>query len=356
MPNVGEAPEANNTGREVERVTISEAATLLNVHPNTVRNRVKAGIYRAEKCITERGPTWMIDRDSLTTNTLANDSQQLLNRVREETFKQSAPDHGVVLHYIDKLFAANNALSTTSKRSGQVATVLSLILLGLSGGALSAQEKITFQGVGLRVPLAVFLTGGAVAVSVFVVVRVGANVQTTGLRLEITRLYRALGFEDRTLYGYAIHPFGSRDALGILLTLFRAEDYSFDLRTLGRPRPPSQRMGRLIGALLVAVLILVLPIAAQAAVGVQASELLRQRGLGWVWIFFILLAAGSTCGVMVSFWRLASTLSVNFRTRWLRLGRSQKIIVFVTVTGFPIIVILLGAGIGLFVAKVLGSN
>jgi hypothetical protein len=207
MPNVGEAPEANNTGREVERVTISEAATLLNVHPNTVRNRVEAGIYRAEKCITERGPTWMIDRDSLTTNTLANDSQQLLNRVREETFKQSAPDHGVVLHYIDKLFAANNALSTTSKRSGQVATVLSLILLGLSGGAISAQEKITYQGVGLRVPLAVFLTGGAIAVTTLIVESAVIQSQRIRYRAEIVRLYRDLGFDDRTLDDRVIHPF-----------------------------------------------------------------------------------------------------------------------------------------------------
>ena len=73
-------PEANNAGRGVDRVTISEAATLLNVHPNTVRNRVRAGIYRAEKVLTERGPTWMIDRDSLTTNTPTNDTQQLVSQ------------------------------------------------------------------------------------------------------------------------------------------------------------------------------------------------------------------------------------------------------------------------------------
>jgi FtsZ-binding cell division protein ZapB len=80
MADVGEVPEANNAGRGVDRVTISEAATLLNVHPNTVRNRVRAGIYRAEKVLTERGPTWMIDRDSLTTNTPTNDTQQLVSQ------------------------------------------------------------------------------------------------------------------------------------------------------------------------------------------------------------------------------------------------------------------------------------
>jgi hypothetical protein len=81
---VGERQDANNAGGVRERVTIAEAATLLGVHPNTVRNRVKAGTYRAEKVVTERGPTWMIDRDSLTTNAPPSDSQQLVGRVPHE--------------------------------------------------------------------------------------------------------------------------------------------------------------------------------------------------------------------------------------------------------------------------------
>jgi hypothetical protein len=73
---VAESPGNNNVGGAVERATIAEAATLLGVHPNTVRSRVKAGVYRAEKVLTENGPTWMIDRDSLTTNTPTTTSQQ----------------------------------------------------------------------------------------------------------------------------------------------------------------------------------------------------------------------------------------------------------------------------------------
>jgi hypothetical protein len=73
---VGERQGANSAGGAVERVTIAEAATLLGCHPNTIRNRVRAGIYSAEKVLTERGPTWMIDRDSLTTNAPTSASQQ----------------------------------------------------------------------------------------------------------------------------------------------------------------------------------------------------------------------------------------------------------------------------------------
>lgn len=68
--------EVNPSVRGSGKVTITEAATLLDVHPNTVRGRVKAGIYDAEKVTTEHGLTWMIDRDSLVNNPLSKDSQR----------------------------------------------------------------------------------------------------------------------------------------------------------------------------------------------------------------------------------------------------------------------------------------
>ncbi len=67
-------------------LTISEAATLLGVHKNTIRNRIKDGTYKAEKVITERGHTWLIERDSLfdgdnlTNNTISNGSQGVVNQ------------------------------------------------------------------------------------------------------------------------------------------------------------------------------------------------------------------------------------------------------------------------------------
>ena len=68
--------DANSSGRANEGVTISEAAALLGVHPNTVRNRVKAGMYEAEKVFTENGQTWMIDRDSILNTPPPKGSQQ----------------------------------------------------------------------------------------------------------------------------------------------------------------------------------------------------------------------------------------------------------------------------------------
>ena len=68
--------DTNNHGTGGDRVTIAEAATLLGVHPNTIRNRVKAGIYNAQKVVTENGQTWMISRNSILNNPLPKGSQQ----------------------------------------------------------------------------------------------------------------------------------------------------------------------------------------------------------------------------------------------------------------------------------------
>jgi transcriptional regulator with XRE-family HTH domain len=65
---------ADNAGVAIERVTIAEAAALLGCNPNTVRYRVMSGMYRAEKIDTEHGPTWMIERESLTTGDSKEDS------------------------------------------------------------------------------------------------------------------------------------------------------------------------------------------------------------------------------------------------------------------------------------------
>jgi excisionase family DNA binding protein len=52
---------AHNADSVSDSFTISEAAALLGVHKNTVRNRIKDGIYEAEQVVTERGPTYFIE-------------------------------------------------------------------------------------------------------------------------------------------------------------------------------------------------------------------------------------------------------------------------------------------------------
>src|SRR5215203_5774958 len=80
---VEESRDTNNIGRGGDRLTIAEAAALLGVHKNTVRNRIKSGSYRAEIVHTERGPTYLIERTSLltnlNTNTLSSASQEVVS-------------------------------------------------------------------------------------------------------------------------------------------------------------------------------------------------------------------------------------------------------------------------------------
>ena len=75
--------DAHSVGSVSDRLTIAQAATLLGVHKNTVRNRIKDGTYEAETVITERGPTYFIKResilDNLTTNTLSRGSQEIVS-------------------------------------------------------------------------------------------------------------------------------------------------------------------------------------------------------------------------------------------------------------------------------------
>lgn len=49
-----------------DEVTLAEAAELLGVHPNTVRNRIRSGVYEARKVPSAAGPDiYLIRREQL---------------------------------------------------------------------------------------------------------------------------------------------------------------------------------------------------------------------------------------------------------------------------------------------------
>jgi hypothetical protein len=51
-----------------ELVTIVEAAKLLDVHPNTIRRRIKRGVYPTEWASSPNGPLQLIPKSALVAN------------------------------------------------------------------------------------------------------------------------------------------------------------------------------------------------------------------------------------------------------------------------------------------------
>jgi hypothetical protein len=112
--------EVNQNVRGLDRVTITEAATLLGVHPNTVRGRVKAGLYDAEKVATEHGLTWMIDRDSLVNNPLPRDLQLAPSQmVNPETATPTEVVQDLLRPFVEDLGRAREELGAERVRREQ---------------------------------------------------------------------------------------------------------------------------------------------------------------------------------------------------------------------------------------------
>jgi hypothetical protein len=116
----GGQQDANSGGGANEGITIAEAAALLGVHPNTVRNRVKAGMYEAEKVLTENGQTWMIDRDSILNNPLPKASQQPPSQLRSQfDFQAAQLVQDVIRPFVEDLGRAREELGTERVRREQ---------------------------------------------------------------------------------------------------------------------------------------------------------------------------------------------------------------------------------------------
>jgi excisionase family DNA binding protein len=111
---VGEGQDTNNIGRGGNRLTIAEAAALLGVHKNTVRNRIKNGSYRAEMVQTERGPTYLIERESLLSNLSAN----TLSRASQEPVGHQAMEfvQELIRPFVSELGEVREALGAERVR------------------------------------------------------------------------------------------------------------------------------------------------------------------------------------------------------------------------------------------------
>jgi hypothetical protein len=264
------------------------------------------------------------------------------------------PDVEITLHYIDKLFTSYRDMVTAHSRIILTRTMLALLLLAVSGGVVSAKGELSIAGFGVRVPLTIFLTGGTVFVGSSVALGRGMVSQTIQMRREIVRLYTRIGFQDRTMYGRVINPFRIASLLNIW-TSSAVENYqSFALD----PGPERRQLEKGWGYWILAVVYwgglllqgVVIVAAAEIGVGLKLAEILSVRGLGWIWILFVLFAVVTSASDLVGY--LGALRMVNVRER---LGRIAAFAIPVVV-GSYCAAFLLGGMLGYFVIKVLGSG
>ena len=229
------------------------------------------------------------------------------------------PDKETTRHYIDKLVVDGNTMLSRSFRLFITQVALSFILISLSAGIASAQGAFTFQGVGLKVSLAVFLTGCALFVGGGTVFSEFYARRAAVVRGVVRRLYKGIGFEDETL-----------------------DDPNFLGPPLGKLRRATGLYWAITGSLI--------PAAAQVAAGFKVAELLQYKGLGWTWILFVLLAFGTAWASVIV--NARSTFEIlHLYLRPIPVGTAPLLWACVGASGWP----LLGTLVGVFVTQVLGA-
>jgi len=78
---------------------------------------------------------------------------------------EEAENSQVILHYIDKLYEAMGKTIALAGRMLFLQTVLSLLLLSLSIGVITLEERVSMAGIGVKASLSVILTVGALGLT-----------------------------------------------------------------------------------------------------------------------------------------------------------------------------------------------
>jgi hypothetical protein len=243
----------------------------------------------------------------------------------------------ITLNYVDKLFAASQRLAEGNQRYSLMTAVLSLILLSLSGSAAHTGGALSISGIGLKVPLTVFLVLGTFIISVLVFARAVGERHAALLNKEIRRLYASIGFEDSTLHAQIASPFRGESAVDLLVL------------GLAREHPVENPTWRTRNALILGEWVLqgTVRTAAQVGAGFKVSELLQQgSGPGWVWILFVFAAYITPI--------VAGALRSAFFSRFSRMSRSGKAIALGGLMFGGLIGLLPGLALGYFVVEILG--
>jgi excisionase family DNA binding protein len=302
----------------MERLSVSEAAERLGISKEAVRKRVQRGTLPHGK--KPDGKVYVY---------LGSSAEAVSPTSEMES------DNQAMLHYIDKLYSLLQAYSSDAQRSSLALVGLSLLLLALSGGAVSTQEQLTISGIGLRIPFAVFLTAGAVSLTFLITAYFTSLWQVALVQREIERLYESIGFDDVTSDSI-IKPL---EMSGVMWTLSLTFATTREHTSGNGTRDPDGSNVNPRGLWIIwAILYSLIPAAAQAGAGVKVSELLQEQGLGWVGLLFVLLV-------------VVTSLAFSWGAFRMQTPPPESRAEIVVVTIFYMIVSAVGVGLGSFVAK-----
>ena len=102
-------------------------------------------------------------------------------------------DDPITLNYIDKLYQTMGRMWELSNRIQLILTTLCLILLSVSVGVVSAEDKVSLGGLDLQLSLSVFLSSGALIVGFLAIGLLAAITTAQRMGWHIDHIYKQLG-------------------------------------------------------------------------------------------------------------------------------------------------------------------
>jgi helix-turn-helix protein len=182
----------------MQKLTVGEAAERLQISEQAVRKRLQRGTLPHAK---QDGHVYVyLDSETST--------------VGQKEGKES--DRQTTLNYLDKVYTAYQAISGGYNRFAFLMLAVSVVVLALSGGAVSTADELTVSGIGLRIPFVVFMTTGAILPAIFIVIIGNLEWLRFVYRRDIDRIYENLKLDDLS-WNLPADPFtlvGVLDAVG----------------------------------------------------------------------------------------------------------------------------------------------
>jgi hypothetical protein len=194
--------------------------------------------------------------------------------------------HEVKLSYIDKQIAGLLALDQATARLWRLEALLSVVLIGLVVGIVSAEDNVELSGLNFELPLWCLLGGGSITLAVLAVLANLSDVQSTRLTRSIVTAYDELGFRQ------------PRDDYRRGLGLMAAPLHAFG-KLIDAPAAPARVFEGLVALTAVGSIVL-LPLAAQVAVMIRLGSDFDWTVTSWLPLVF---------GLLLSSWSLVRVVA-----------------------------------------------